>query len=82
MFLIIKQRVPGVEFIYITKDVLVETRKSLEERFSNAVTIPGSRSFHEFIPLTENTIAMKYCSKDEEVATTFSFSHEMKVLQT
>ena len=32
--------------------------------------------FHEFIPLTENTIAMKYCSKDEEVVTTFSFSHE------
>ena len=28
---------------------------------------------------SENTTAMKYCSKDQEVATTFSFSNEDKV---
>ena len=44
-----------------------------------AITIPGTRSYHEFIPLSENTTAMKYCSKDQEVATTFSFLNEDKV---
>ena len=43
-----------------------------------AITIPGTRSYHEFIPLSENTIAMKCFSKDQEVATTFSFLNEDK----
>ena len=50
MFQYCQSNIPGVEFIYITKDVLVETRKSLEDRFSNAVTIPGTRSFSRIHP--------------------------------
>ena len=58
---------------------MAKTRESLEDRFTKAITIPGTRNYHEFIPLRENTIAMKYCSKDQEVATSFSFSNEDKV---
>ena len=43
------------------------------------ITILGTRSYHEFIPLSENTIAVKYCRKDQEVATTLFFSNEEKV---
>ena len=66
----------GIKFIFITKDELTKTQESLEDRFAKAMTIPGTRSYHEFIPLNKNTIAMKYCSKDQEVATTFSFLNE------
>ena len=54
-------------------------QESLEGRFAKAITIPGNRSYHEFIPSSENTIAMIYCSKDQEVATTFSFLNEDEV---
>ena len=36
-------------------------------------------NYHEFIPLSGNTTAMKYCSNGQEVATTFSLSNEDKV---
>ena len=68
MFQYCKNNIQGIKFIFITKDELIKTRESLEGRFTNAVTIPVTRSYHEFIPHSENTIAMKYCSKDQEVA--------------
>ena len=43
------------------------------------ITILGTRSYHEFIPLSENTIAVKYCRKDQEVATTLFVANEEKV---
>ena len=39
---------------------MIKTHKSLEDRFAKETTIPGTRSYHEFIPISENTIAMKY----------------------
>ena len=66
----------GIKFIFIRKDELTKTQEPLEDRFAKAMTIPGTRRYHEFIPLNKNTIAMKYCSKDQEVATTFSFLNE------
>ena len=61
---------------------MIKTQKSLDDRFVKATTIPGTRSYHEFIPISENTIAMKYWSKDQVVATTFSFSNKDKVSDT
>ena len=76
MFEYCQNYIKGIKFIFISKDVLVQTRESLVERFTKAVTIPGTRSYHEFIPISKNSISMKYCSEDKEVATTFSFSGE------
>ena len=82
MFQYPKKNIHGIKFIFITKDELTKTLESLEDRFAKAITIPASRSYHEFIPLSENTIAMKYCSNYQEVATTFSFLNEDKVSDT
>ena len=73
-----KKNIQGIKFIFIIKDELTKTWESLEDRFTKAITIPGTRSYHEFILLSENTIAMRYCSKDQEVATTFSFLNKDK----
>ena len=81
MFKYCKKNFQGIKFIFITKE-LPKTRESLEDRFAKAITIPGTKSYHEFIPFNENTIAMKYCSKHQEVATTFSFLNEDKVSDT
>ena len=82
MFQYPKKNIQGIKFIFITKDELTKTLESLEDRFAKAITIPASRSYHELIPLSENTIAMKYCSNYQEVATTFSFLNEDKVSDT
>ena len=79
MFQCCKINIQGIKFFFITKDELTKTQESLDDRFATAITIPGTMSYHEFIPLSENTIATKYCSKDQEVATTFSFLNEGKV---
>ena len=79
MFQCCKINIQGIKFFFITKDELTKTQESLDNRFATAITIPGTMSYHEFIPLSENTIAIKYCSKDQEVATTFSFLNEDKV---
>ena len=76
---VLQKNIQGIKFIFIIKDELTKTRESLEDRFAKAITIPGARSYHEFIPISENTTAMKYCSKDQEVATTFFFLNEDKV---
>ena len=82
MFKYCKKNIQGIKFIFITKDELAKTQESLEDRFAKAITIPGAKSYHEFIPLNENAIALKYCSKHQEVATTFSFLNENKVSDT
>ena len=79
MFQYCKKNIQGIKFIFITQDEWTKTQESLEDIFTKAITIPGTRSYHEFIPLSENTTAMKYCSKDQEVATTFFFLNEDKV---
>ena len=71
-----KKKNQGIKFIFIRKDELTKTQEPLEDRFAKAMTIPGTRRYHEFIPLNKNTTPMKYCSKDQEVATTFSFLNE------
>ena len=52
MFQYCKKNIHGIKFILITKDELTKTRESLKERFTKAITIPGTRSYHEFIPLS------------------------------
>ena len=79
MFQYCKNNIQGIKFIFITKDELIKTREPLKDKFAKTVTIPGTRSYYEFLPLGENTVAMKYCSKYQEVPTTFSFSNDDKV---
>ena len=48
---VLQKSIQGNKFFFITKDELTKTRESLEDRFTKAITIPGTRSYHEFILL-------------------------------
>ena len=61
---VLQKNIQGIKFILFTKDELIKTPDNSKDRFAKAITIPGTRSYHEFIPPSENTIAMKYCNKD------------------
>ena len=61
-------------FIYIAINEVSETRILLNDRFANASTIPGTRSFHRFEPLSNLRIATRRCSEDSEIALVHSFA--------
>ena len=54
-----------LEFIYIQKDQLKETR-FLDSRFENIKSpVPGKRTFHEFSPISECKVVVKRHSEDK-----------------
>ena len=76
--MLLQKNIQGIKVIFITKDELIKTKESLEDRLAKAITIPGTTSYYEFIPFSENVTATKCCSKDQEVVTTFSFQIKIK----
>ena len=72
MFEYCKYAIEGIKFIMVEKKK-VEVRRSLTMRFENASTVPET-SFHQFIPLAKDRIAMKQCSKDENYDRIYDFS--------
>jgi len=66
-----------IEFIYIAQENLNSTRLFLETRFEQIkCPIPGTRSFHEFVPLDEFRIAVKSCSEDSLLSLVHDFKNE------
>ena len=51
MFTYCTNNIKGINFIYISSESLIETRLLQSERFKNVKAIPGTRDFHEFIPV-------------------------------
>ena len=54
--------IEGIKFILVKKEEVDEARRSLTTRFKNTSTVPGTRSFHQFISLVRDKIAMKQCN--------------------
>ena len=73
MFKFCKTEIKGIEFIYISKETMVGVREMLLNHFSRAKTIPGTRSFDEFIPLSRGEIATKRVSEDNDYSLEFEF---------
>ena len=69
MFNFCKDNVEGRNFIYLSKDEVDATRTKFAKRLDNIKSIPGTRSFHEFIPITPNEI-VKFCSEDQDICQT------------
>ena len=62
MFNFCKDNIGGINFIYLSKDKDDAARAKFAKRFDNIKTISGTRSFHEFIPVTPNEIGVTFCS--------------------
>lgn len=76
-----EKNILNVKFWFLKKEYITEIRKNLEFRFLKATTIPGTRSFHCFIPLDNNTIATKRISADENFSTLFTFCGETTLVK-
>ena len=50
-----------------------EYRKDLVSRYNKARTVPGTRSFHQFVPISSNSIGAKHVSEESEYSLVFNF---------
>lgn len=74
-------KIENIHFSLISQKIILESRKSLNDRFSKAKTVPGTRSFHHFIPKSKDQIATKRVSSDGNFCTIFDFSNELPSLR-
>ena len=66
------QTIPSVTFAYCTTEEYQSEKAHLEIRFQKSRTIPGTRSLHSFVPVSNDTLTTKRyslssTSKDERV---------------
>ena len=71
-----RKEIRGIDFAFINSKDVVVTRNEMKERYIHAKTVPGTRSFHQFIPQSINTIAAKHVSDDSKYAIKVSFMQE------
>ena len=63
MFEYCKSDIKGINFIKVSKEDIEPVRQMLSTRFESGKTIPGTRSFHHFSPLSEGEVTYKRVSE-------------------
>ena len=71
-----KANIPGITFIYISKERMEDVRTEIKERFVMGHTIPGTRSYHFFTPVNTNVIAFKRTAEDDSFAGSLNITGE------
>lgn len=64
LFVYCDQTLPGIKFLFITKEEVEEARPALEERFQFGRTLAGTRENHQFVPIDQNQIRVSRVSND------------------
>ena len=69
--------IAGIKYLYINENDIAKNFQDFahEERYDTCKTIPGTRSLHSFIPISETVLEMKRLSSDV-VGNQFSFGVE------
>ena len=78
MFKFCQQSINAIKFVYVTVEEMEQTRNKLADRFSIATTVPGTRSFHQIVPLSKSIVSMKRVSDDDDFALEFDFINKKK----
>ena len=58
------------------KSEMRNVREQLEIRFEKGKTLPGTRSFHHFVPQSRSNISFKITSNDEKFSGSFNFFND------
>ena len=69
MFEFCVEEMNGIDFLFLNKSNI---RVNMEERYKRADTVPETRSFHEFISVSDSIIGAKYASDDQYYAIQFA----------
>ena len=68
-----EQNIQVIKFMYLTKPDLTEVRKKAIQQFVLAKTIPGTRGFRHFTPLSQHSIGAKRISEESDYTVLFNF---------
>ena len=63
----------GIHFILIRKEEMEDVRKYLKLRYKLGSTVPGTRTYHCFIPISTHEIQFKRINADVEFSGSFKF---------
>ena len=63
-----------IDFLFLKNQEIGNIRVNMEERYKRADLVPGTRSFHQFIPISDSIIGAKYVSDDQYYAIQFDFN--------
>jgi hypothetical protein len=61
-FCLQKLTTPKLQFFFISKTRVQEINDPLVDRYKLSKTIPGTRSFHSFVPVSSNTLELRILS--------------------
>ena len=75
MFEFCKYNLEGIQPIHLSKEEIIFERQQLHHRLGHARTIPGTRGFHQFVPLSNSVIGAKRISETETFELKFDFSN-------
>ena len=81
MFKFCEAEIDGIVCTFIKSETVIEVRQQMQERYASANTLPGTRTYHQFIPLSHSKIGAKYVSEEEQFAFTFDFNIAPKSLE-
>ena len=68
-------KIPSIIFQLITEEDMRIVRESQHSRYEGGKTVPGTRGFHLFCPISNNQIAFKRVSDVEDFSGTFTFKN-------
>ena len=68
------EEIKGIDFVLLKNQDTGNTRVNAEERCKRVDTVPGTRSFHQSIPISDSVIGAKYISDDQYYAVQFDFN--------
>ena len=61
-----EEEIPGITSFYVSSDDIQRNRPFLENRFSLGKTIPGTRSYHCFVPISDKEMRLSRISGEGE----------------
>ena len=64
---------PTVGFFFVPTDDLTKIRTKLKTRYARGHAVPGTRSYHVFVPKNIGILSFKRISEDEEISGQHSF---------
>ena len=73
MFNYCKKEIKGITYHYVSKENMILHRENLTNRLNEAKTLPGTRSYHQYSPLSITTIATKRVSEETDYSLKFDF---------
>ena len=82
LFEFCKENINGIDFIFISKEIMEQVRNIMNKRFQIAdKPIPGTRNFHHFIPLGDNKIGIKRVSWQDHFDLVFNFGKQHIIIR-